>query len=95
MNTDHLLHPITIAIDVHYCALRLAEKLINASFEQAKYKLNIRAAFTEAIGLYSAKAARKQAFQVYDEIIHTIYDGIRLASLIGEYNRCQLPAKQL
>ncbi|CAF1475139.1 unnamed protein product [Adineta steineri] len=95
MNTDHLLHVVIIAIDAHYRGLRLTEKLIHASLERAKNVLNIKGAFSEATSLYSSKAFRKQGFQVHQEIIYTKYDNIRLASLAGEHDRCQLLTKQL
>ncbi|CAF1597634.1 unnamed protein product [Rotaria sp. Silwood1] len=95
LNTDHLLHIVIIAIDVHYRGLRLTEKLIHASLEHAKNKFNIKGAFSEATSLYSAKAFYKQGFQKYNEIIYIKYDSIRLASLVGEHDRCQLLAKQL
>jgi ribosomal protein S18 acetylase RimI-like enzyme len=95
MNTNHLLHIVIIAIDAHYRGLRLTEKLIHASLERAKNEFHVQAAFSEATSLYSAKAFRKQGFQVYDEIVYTKYDDIRLASLAGEHDRCQLLAKQL
>jgi len=95
MNTDRLLHTVIIAIDTHYRGLRLTEKLIDASLERAKNECHIKAAFSEATSLYSAKAFRKQGFQVYNEIIYTNYDNIRLANLSGEHDRCQLVAKQL
>ncbi|CAF0875738.1 unnamed protein product [Rotaria sordida] len=95
MNTDHLLHTVIIAIDAHYRGLRLTEKLIHASLERAKNEFNIKGAFTEATSLYSAKAFRKQGYQRYNEIIYIKYDSVRLASLVGEHDRCQLLAKQL
>jgi ribosomal protein S18 acetylase RimI-like enzyme len=95
LNADHLLHIVIIAIDPHYRGLRLTEKLISASLERAKNEFDIKGTFSEATSLYSAKALRKQGFQVYDEIIYTNYDNIRLASLAGEHDRCQLVAKQL
>ena len=78
-----------------YLGQRLTEKLINASLERAKNDFHIKGAFSEATSLYSSKAFRKQGFQVYDEIIYIKYDDIRLASLAGEHDRCQLLAKQL
>ncbi|CAF3360487.1 unnamed protein product [Rotaria socialis] len=95
LNTDRLLHVVVIAVDVHYRGLRLTEKLIRASLERAKTQLNINAAFSEATSLYSAKAFRKQDFQKYNELIYIEYDNVRLASLTGEHDRCQLLAKQL
>ncbi|UJR22786.1 hypothetical protein I4U23_025818 [Adineta vaga] len=95
MNTDRLLHIVIIAIDAHYRGLRLTEKLIHASLERAKTELHLHGAFSEATSLYSAKAFRKQGFQVYNEIIYIKYDAIRLANLAGEHDRCQLLAKQL
>jgi len=95
LKTDRLLHIVIIAIDAHYRGLRLTEKLICASIKRAKNDLNIHAAFSEATSLYSSKAFRKQGFQIYDEIIYTKYDDIRLASLAGEHDRCQLLGKTL
>jgi ribosomal protein S18 acetylase RimI-like enzyme len=95
LKTDRLLHIVVIAIDAHYRGLRLTEKLIHASIEHAKNHLNLHGAFSEATSLYSSKAFRKQGFQIYDEIIYIIYDDIRLASLAGEHDRCQLLAKTL
>jgi len=95
MNTDHLLHIVIIAIDTNYRGLRLTEKLIHASLERAKNELKISGAFSEATSLYSAKAFRKQDFQVYNELIYIKYDNKRLASLAGEHDRCQLLAKKL
>ena len=95
LKTTRLLHIAVIAIDAHYRGLRLTEKLIHASIERAKNELNLQAAFSEATSLYSSKAFRKQGFQIYDEIIYTKYDDIRLASLSGEHDRCQLLAKTL
>jgi ribosomal protein S18 acetylase RimI-like enzyme len=95
LNTDSLLHIVILAIDAHYRGLRLTEKLIHASIEHAKNNLNLQGAFSEATSLYSSKAFRKQGFQIYDEIIYTKYDDIRLASLVGEHDRCQLLAKKL
>jgi ribosomal protein S18 acetylase RimI-like enzyme len=95
MNTDHLLHIVIIAIDPHYRGLRLTEKLIHASLERAKTEYHLKAVFAEATSLYSAKAFRKQGFQLYDEIIYIKYDDVRLATLAGEHDRCQLLAKQL
>jgi len=95
MNTDHLLHIVIIAIDAHYRGLRLTEKLIHASLERANNEFNIKGVFSEATSLYSAKAFRKQGFQLYNELIYIKYDQIRLASLAGEHDRCQLLAKQL
>lgn len=95
LNTNRLLHIMIIAIDIRYRGLRLTEKLIHASIERAKNTLNIQGVFAEATSLYSAKAFLKQGFQMYDEIIYTNYDKIRLASLDGEHDRCQLLAKQL
>ena len=95
MKTDRLLHIVIVAIDAHYRGLRLTEKLIHASIERAKHELQLTAAFSEATSLYSSKAFRKQGFQIYDEIIYTKYDDIRLASMAGEHDRCQLLAKEL
>jgi hypothetical protein len=95
LNTDCLLHTVIIAIDAHYRGLKLTEKLINTSIEHAKNVLNLKGAFSEATSLYSSKAFRKQGFHIYDEIIYTKYDDIRLASLTGEHDRCQLLAKKL
>jgi ribosomal protein S18 acetylase RimI-like enzyme len=95
MKTDCLLHIVIVAIDAHYRGLRLTEKLIHESITHAKNELNLKAAFSEATSLYSSKAFRKQGFQIYDEIIYTKYDDIRLASLAGEHDRCQLLAKAL
>ena len=95
LKTTRLLHIAVIAIDAHYRGLRLTEKLIHASIERAKNELHLQAAFSEATSLFSSKAFRKQGFQIYDEIIYTKYDDIRLASLSGEHDRCQLLAKQL
>ncbi|CAF2683291.1 unnamed protein product [Rotaria sp. Silwood2] len=95
MNTDRLLHMVILAIDAHYRGLRLTEKLIHASLERAKNQFNIKGAFSEATSLYSAKAFRKQGFQQYNEIVYIKYDNVRLASLVGEHDRCQLLAKQL
>ena len=95
LKTDHLLHISIIAIDAHYRGLRLTEKLINSSIKYAKDDLNLHGAFSEATSLYSSKAFRKQGFQIYDEIIYAKYDDIRLASLAGEHDRCQLLAKTL
>jgi len=95
LNTDNLLHVVIIAIDTHYRGLRLTEKLIYASLERAINEFHIKGAFSEATSLYSSKAFRKQGFQVYDETIYIKYDNIRLASLAGEHDRCQLLAKQL
>ena len=93
--TDQLLHIVLITIDAHYRGLRLTEKMIHASIERAKTDLHLKGAFSEATSLYSSKAFRKQAFQIYDEIIYAKYDDIRLASLAGEHDRCQLLAKIL
>lgn len=95
LNTDKLLHIVIIAINAQYRGLRLTEKLIHASLERAKTEFHLQGAFSEVTSLYSAKAFRKQGFQVYDELIYTNYDRIRLASLAGEHDRCQLLAKQL
>ena len=95
MQSDRLLHMVIIAVDPHYRGLRLTEKLIGASLERAKHDCHVRGAFSEATSLYSAKAFRKQGFQVYDEIVYATYDHVRLASLAGEHDRCQLLAKQL
>jgi ribosomal protein S18 acetylase RimI-like enzyme len=95
MNTDRLLHIVIIAIDKQYRGLRLTEKLIHASLERAKNEFEIHGVFSEATSLYSAKAFRKQGFQVYNELIYIKYDDKRLASLAGEHDRCQLLAKQL
>jgi ribosomal protein S18 acetylase RimI-like enzyme len=94
MNTDRLLHIVVVAIDAHYRGLRLTEKLIHASIERAKHVLNLTGAFAEATSLYSSKAFRKQDFNIYEEIIYAQYDGIRLAGLNGEHDRCQLLAKK-
>ena len=95
LKTDRLLHIVIVAIDAHYRGLRLTEKLICASIKRAKNDLNLHGAFTEATSLYSSKALRKQGFQIYDEIIYIKYDDIRLASLAGEHDRCQLLGKTL
>jgi hypothetical protein len=95
LKTDRLLHIVIVAIDAHYRGLRLTEKLIHSSINHAKNDLNLHGAFSEATSLYSSKAFRKQGFQIYDEIIYTKYDDIRLASLAGEHDRCQLLAKTL
>ncbi|CAF0721561.1 unnamed protein product [Rotaria sp. Silwood1] len=95
LNTDRLLHTVIVAIDAHYRGLRLTEKLINTSITHAKNDLNLKGAFSEATSLYSSKAFIKQGYQIYDEIIYTKYDDIRLASLAGEHDRCQLLAKTL
>jgi ribosomal protein S18 acetylase RimI-like enzyme len=95
LKTDRLLHIVILAIDAHYRGLKLTEKLIHASIERVKNDLNLKGAFSEATSLYSSKAFRKQGFQIYDEIIYIIYDDIRLASLAGEHDRCQLLAKTL
>ncbi|CAF1592856.1 unnamed protein product [Adineta ricciae] len=95
MNTDRLLHIVIIAIDANYRGLRLTEKLIHASLERATTEFHLQGAFSEATSLYSAKAFRKQGFQIYNEIIYTKYDAVRLANLAGEHDRCQLLAKQL
>lgn len=95
LKTNRLLHVVIVAIDAHYRGLRLTEKLIHASIKHAKNELNLHGAFSEATSLYSSKAFRKQGFQIYDEIIYTKYDDIRLASLAGEHDRCQLLGKTL
>lgn len=95
MHAEHLLHVVIIAIDGNYRGLRLTERLVHASLERAKNEFHLQGAFSEATSLYSAKAFRKQGFQKYDEVIYTKYDQIRLASLAGEHDRCQLLAKQL
>ena len=95
MKTDRLLHIVLLAIDAHYRGLRLTEKLIHVSIERAKRDLHLTGAFSEATSLYSSKAFRKQGFHIYDEIIYVKYDDIRLASLAGEHDRCQLLAKEL
>jgi hypothetical protein len=95
LKTDCLLHIVIISIDAHYRGLKLTEKLIHASIERGKNVLNLKGAFSEATSLYSSKAFRNQGFQIYDEIIYTKFDDIRLASLDGEHDRCQLLAKAL
>ncbi|CAF2976305.1 unnamed protein product [Rotaria socialis] len=95
LKTDHLLHTVIVAIDAHYRGLRLTEKLICASIMRAKNDLKLKGAFSEATSLYSSKAFVKQGYRIYDEIIYTKYDDIRLASLAGEHDRCQLLAKAL
>ena len=95
LKTDRLLHSVIVAIDAHYRGLRLTEKLIHTSIERAKDELNLKGAFAEATSLYSSKAFLKQGFKLYDEIIYTKYDDMRLASLTGEHDRCQLLAKTL
>lgn len=95
LKTDRLLHIVIVAIDAHYRGLRLTEKLICSSIERAKNDLHLKGAFAEATSLYSSKAFRKQGFQIYDEIIYKNYDDIRLGSLAGDHDRCQLVAKAL
>lgn len=95
LHTERLLHVVIIAIDANYRGLRLTEKLIHASLERAKTEFRLAGAFSEATSLFSAKAFRKQGFQVHNEIVYTKYDPIRLGSLAGEHDRCQLLAKQL
>ena len=95
MNTEQLLHMLIIAIDASYRGLRLTEKLIHASLERAKNELHLKAAFSEATSLFSAKAFIKQGFRVLEQMIYTDYDNQRLAGLTGEHDRCQLMAKQL
>ena len=95
LKTDRLLHIVIVAIDAHYRGLRLTEKLICESITRAKTDLKLTGAFAEATSLYSSKAFRKQGFQIYDEIIYKMYDDIRLASLAGDHDRCQLLARAL
>ena len=95
IKTDRLLHVAVIAIDAYYRGLRLTEKLVRISLERAKKDLHLHAAYSEATSLYSAKAFRKQGFQLYSETIYADYDRNRLADLIGDHDRCQLLAKEL
>jgi ribosomal protein S18 acetylase RimI-like enzyme len=95
LHVERVLHVSIIAIDAYYRGLRLTEKLIRASIERAQVEYQIQVAFAEATSLYSARAFRKQDFRVYEELIYTNYDHVRLASLIGEHDRCQLLAKKL
>ena len=95
MKTDRLLHVVIVAVDPHYRGLRLTEKLIRASLDRAKNELDVQGAFSEATSLYSSKAFRKQGFHICEEVIYANYDHIRLASLTGDHDRCQLLAKVL
>ena len=95
MKTDQLLHIAIVAIDVNYRGLRLTEKLIRSSIERAKNDLHLVGAYAEATSSFSSRAFLKQGFQIYDEIIYAKFDVIRLASLDGEHDRCQLVAKEL
>ena len=94
-NAEHLLHIAVIAIDPQYRGLRLTEKFIQASLQHAKQHLHVQGVYVEATSLYSAKAFRKQDFQILNETIYLDYDRVRLANLAGEHDRCQLLAKEL
>ncbi|CAF0791226.1 unnamed protein product [Didymodactylos carnosus] len=89
-DTDLLLHIIVVTIDESYRGLRITEKLIHSSLERAK-QVGIKAVFSEATSLYSSKAFRKLGFQIYNEVIYSKYDKIRLSNL-DEHDRCVLVA---
>lgn len=95
MNTEHLLHITIIAIHSQYRGLRLTEKLIESTIEKAKQNSKIGGIYSEATSSFSSRAFRKQGFQVYGELIYRDFDGIRLSSLVGEHDRCQLLIKEL